>query len=304
MFQQVMHNSYVFYTLDVFTDQLFGGNPLAVFPEAEGLTTQQMQAIAQELNLSETVFVLPPKQADCDFKLRIFTPCAELPFAGHPTVGTAYLLAHLEKIKIASTADVVNLEEGVGTVPVKLQWHNQLIQTTALQAAQLPIFSEAPKLNFADLLSLASTDLDVNLPAEIISCGLPFLYVPLQSKKAVDCCTLNMNLWQAELAESEAQNVYVFARGGQHIYARMFAPGLGIAEDPATGSAATSLAGYLHKHCDSVTAHQTWQIIQGVKMGRPSELQLTYDLDEQQQILAIAVGGSSVLVSQGTMRVN
>ncbi|AFY38010.1 phenazine biosynthesis protein PhzF family [[Leptolyngbya] sp. PCC 7376] len=291
---------YIFHTLDVFTNQIFGGNPLAVFPEAEGLSSQQMQAIAQELNLSETVFVLPSENEVCDFKLRIFTPRAEIPFAGHPTVGTAYLLAYLGKV--LPLKHIINLEEGVGTIPVALHWFDKQIQTTALQAAQLPAFSVSPSLDIANLLSLEANDLADNLDAAVISCGLPFFYIPLTTKEAVDNCALNMTLWQKELAQSDSQNIYIFTVEKNEIYARMFAPGLGITEDPATGSAATSLAGYLHKYIDSETSEQTWQITQGIKMGRSSELLLTFKL-ENKQISMISVGGSSVLVSCGEMNV-
>ena len=296
-----MSQVYSFHTLDVFTEQIFGGNPLAVFPDADGLTASQMQAIAQELNLSETVFVLPAENKDCDFRLRIFTPRSELPFAGHPTVGTAYLLAHLGKVP--SLQSVINLEEGVGNVPVSLNWADSQIQTTALQAAQLPIFSDAPSLNLADLLSLQPEDFAEEYSAAVISCGLPFFYIPLKTKEAVDRCVLNMSLWQQAIAETDAQNVYVFAVQEKQIYSRMFAPGLGIAEDPATGSAATSLAGHLHQYIDPETPEQTWQITQGVKMGRPSELQLLFET-KNSQLTKIAVGGSSVLVSRGEMRVS
>lgn len=293
-------SSFSFYTLDVFTEQIFGGNPLAVFPEAQGLNTQQMQAIAKELNLSETVFVLPPEQADCDFKLRIFTPLAELPFAGHPTVGTAYLLAHLKLIE--TEAEFTNFQEGVGKVSVVLQRQKGQIQTTALQAAQLPEFDVTPNINVAELLGLNTEDIHADFAAEVISCGVPFFYICLQSAEAVDRSTLNIDLWKS-IATSTAAHVYVLAiaPNDHHIYARMFAPALGISEDPATGSAATSLAGYLDKYFPSDTAQEIWQIQQGKKMGRPSELFLT--LDRTQGAMTIQVGGSSVLVSHGEMRV-
>ena len=296
-----MSQTYSFYTLDVFTEQIFGGNPLAVFPEAQGLSSQQMQAIAKELNLSETVFVLPPEQADCDFKLRIFTPLAEIPFAGHPTVGTAYLLAHLKLIE--TKAEFTHFQEGVGKVPVTLQWKNGQIQTTALQAAQLPEFDVVPNINLPELLGVNAEDIHADFAAEVISCGLPFFNICLQNPEAVDRSVLNIDLWKS-IAESTAANVYILAiaPNDHHIYARMFAPALGIAEDPATGSAATSLAGYLDKYFPSDAAQEIWQIQQGKKMGRPSELFLTLDRT-QGTLMSIQVGGSSVLVSHGEMRV-
>ncbi len=295
-------SQYLFYTLDVFTEQIFGGNPLAVFPQAEGLNTQQMQAIAQELNLSETVFVWPPEREDCDFKLRIFTPRTELEFAGHPTVGTAYLLAHVGLVK--PTIASVNLEEGVGKVPVTLTWQQESLVSTALQAAQLPTFSDVPTtLDAAQLLNLTAEQIHQKLSAAVISCGVPFLYIPLRDRQAVDESMLNQTFWQNTLQGTDAANVYIFAlEGDRQIYARMFAPGLGIAEDPATGSAATSLAGYLHRYLDSSTGTQTWQIEQGTKMGRPSSLMLTFSAGES-GLTKIQVGGASVLVSQGEMTV-
>lgn len=290
---------YYFYTLDVFTEQIFGGNPLAVFPEAQGLSTEQMQAIAQELNLSETVFVLPPEQIDCNFKLRIFTPRAEIPFAGHPTVGTAYLLAHLGLVK--PPQNIIALEEGVGKVLVTIHWENNHVKTTALSAAQLPEFSTVPKsLNIAELLNLNPEDLHQTFTPEVISCGLPFLYIPLQNLDALNRCSLNNSVWES-LKNTDAAHIYPFAITDKNtIHARMFAPALGIAEDPATGSAATSLAGYLHKHLNNNQALETWQIYQGIKMGRPSQLKLTIQRDNG-VLQKISVGGSSVLVSEGKM---
>ncbi|NJN72499.1 MAG: PhzF family phenazine biosynthesis isomerase, partial [Limnothrix sp. RL_2_0] len=228
-----------------------------------------MQAIAKELNLSETVFVLSPEQAGCDFKLRIFTPLAEIPFAGHPTVGTAYLLAHLGFIK--TEAKLTSFQEGVGKIPVTLQWENAQIKKTFLQAAQLPEFDVVPDINVSKLLGLNPEDIHANCAAEVISCGLPFLYICLKNTDAVDRSSLNLDLWKS-IAKSTAANVYILAIAPEkrHIYARMFAPALGIAEDPATGSAATSLAGYLDKYFPSDAEQETWQIQQGKKWGDPA----------------------------------
>lgn len=305
-----MNNRYSFYTLDVFTEQIFGGNPLAVFPEASGLDSEQMQAIAQELNLSETVFVFPPEQSDCDYQLRIFTPRAEIPFAGHPTVGTAYLLAHLGLI--TPPLNRVNLQEGVGKVPVTIHWENNHVTHTALSAAKLPEFSPIPNtLNspelFSSLLNLQVKDLHPTLKPDLISCGLPFLYIPLQNLDALNRCTLNNTLWQELLINTDAAHIYPFTITKEFvIHSRMFAPALGIIEDPATGSAATSLAGYLHKYYASHYPHkqspEIWQINQGIQMGRPSKLTLSI-WAENSHIHHISVGGSSVLVSEGLMSI-
>lgn len=293
-----MNQSYSFYTLDVFTEQQFGGNPLAVFPEAQGLNTGQMQAIAKEFNLSETVFVMPSANANCEFKLRIFTPNAEIPFAGHPTVGTAYLLAHLGLIN--PTQSRIYLEEGVGVVPVAIHWENQQVKTTALNAAQMPVFGEVPAhVAIAALLNLEPEDLAQDLPPELISCGLPFVYIPLKNVAALNRCSLNLTLWEKSLKGTDAVNIYPFYVGeNQTIQARMFAPALGITEDPATGSAATALAGYLAKYYPNDLTENMWQIQQGIEMGRPSQLLLTYQQTDN-QLTQIAVAGSSVLVSEG-----
>ncbi|WP_024546676.1 PhzF family phenazine biosynthesis protein [Picosynechococcus sp. NKBG15041c] len=292
-------NNYAFYTLDVFTEQIFGGNPLAVFPDAQGLTASKMQAIAKEFNLSETVFVLPSEQPDCDFQLRIFTPHAEIPFAGHPTVGTAYLLAHLGFIPTTQTQ--IFLEEGVGTIPVAIAWENNRVKTTALSAAQMPVFSEVPAVAIAELLNLTPADSASDRQPAVISCGLSFFYIPLASEAALHRCSLNLALWEKALKNTEAANIYpFFVAENQTIYARMFAPALGITEDPATGSAATALAGYLAKYYPVATPENHWQIYQGIEMGRPSQIRLSFQ-SEADQVNAISVAGATVLVSEGTL---
>ncbi|WP_030006798.1 PhzF family phenazine biosynthesis protein [Picosynechococcus sp. NKBG042902] len=297
-----MSQTYTFHTLDVFTEQIFGGNPLAVFPQAQGLSSNQMQAIAKELNLSETVFVFPTKDPDTDFQLRIFTPAAEIPFAGHPTVGTAYLLAHLGYLP--ANCQLVRFQEEVGIVPVSIYWEQDQVRTTALSAAQLPQFIErSQSIDYASLVNLQAHDLHPVLKPAVISCGLPFLYLPLKDLDALSRCSLNRTLWEEAYQHQLTAHIYPFVvTEDNQIYARMFAPGLGIAEDPATGSAATSLAGYLHRYLPSQATLQTWQIYQGIQMGRPSQLMLTMQ-QQKGELTEIAVGGSSVLVSVGHINV-
>ncbi|ANV86018.1 PhzF family phenazine biosynthesis protein [Picosynechococcus sp. PCC 7117] len=297
-----MSQTYTFHTLDVFTEQIFGGNPLAVFPQAQGLSSHQMQAIAKELNLSETVFVFPTKDPDTDFQLRIFTPAAEIPFAGHPTVGTAYLLAHLGYLP--ANCQLVRFQEEVGIVPVSIYWEQDQVRTTALSAAQLPQFIERSQpIDYASLVNLQAHDLHPVLKPAVISCGLPFLYLPLKDLDALSRCSLNRTLWEEAYQHQLTAHIYPFVvTEDNQVYARMFAPGLGIAEDPATGSAATSLAGYLHRYLPSQATLQTWQIYQGIQMGRPSQLMLTMQ-QQKGELTEIAVGGSSVLVSVGHINV-
>ncbi|WP_162327515.1 PhzF family phenazine biosynthesis protein [Synechocystis sp. CACIAM 05] len=300
---------YGFYTLDVFTDQLFGGNPLAVFPDAEGLTDGQMQKIAAEINYSETVFVLPPMTETGNFRLRIFTPKRELDFAGHPTIGTTYLLGLLQPPSPLVTT-TWQLEEPVGLVPVTLHYEQGQLVQTELTVAQLPETKDsAPSCeDLALLLGLSIDQLQQGeYEPQAYSCGLPFLFIPLINEEALNRISFNPSVWQNLLAGQWADCVYCLAPGdpslglsdNKLIHGRMFAPGLGIAEDPATGSGVAALGGYLGDRLDTPGSHH-WQIEQGKALGRPSQLQLTVVKDGQ-GIRAVKVAGRSILVSEGLM---
>lgn len=301
---------YQFYTADVFTDRIFGGNPLAVFPNAEGLTAEQMQKIAREFNLSETVFVLPAQSSDCTYNLRIFTPTSELPFAGHPTVGTAYILAAIGAISLQGDLTNIVFGEGVGPVPVKIRAEAGKPVYTELSAAKMPEFGpEPPSLKkLAQMLSLEVSDLltGENSP-QAISCGVPFLFIPLRNREALKLARIDRSIWQQLLASYWAPNVYLFTYdcelANSDLRARMFAPGIGVEEDPATGSAATALAGYLGIRHPARDGILTWLVEQGWEMGRPSLLYIEAD-KKNNAIEAIRVGGSSVLVSEGTMEIS
>jgi len=306
---------YRFYTADVFTDQTFGGNPLAVFPQAQGLSSLQMQKIAGEINYSETVFVLPPETAEGIKRLRIFTPKAELLFAGHPTVGTAYILAYIGDIILNKPEITIIFEEGVGPVPVKILNEAGQPIYTELTAAQLPEFSfNVPDIeDLAEMLSLDPEDfLMGDYAPQAVSCGLPFLFIPLKSQKALARAKLKRDPWQSLLANSWADCVYLFTfeTSRQSIFlrsqsaavrSRMFAPSLGIEEDPATGSAAAALGGYLGIR-DQRDGILQWQIEQGIEMGRPSLLTVQ-TFKKEGLIQKICVGGSSVMVIQGVMEI-
>lgn len=303
-----MSDSYSFHTLDVFTDTLFGGNPLAVLTDARGLSTEQMQHITREFNLSETVFVLPPDDASHARRLRIFTPGRELPFAGHPTVGTAYLLAATGMIPLTEGETRIVLEEGVGPVPVTIQVVNGVPVSAELTAAQAPEFrSEVPsEQDIAELLSVKHTDISTgHFAAEAVSCGVPFLIAPLVSRDAVSRAKLSRAAWERVLAGTWAKEIFFFdasaVTAGGAIRARMFAPDLGVGEDPATGSAAACLAAYLAKR--SVDgAKLGWTVEQGFEMGRPSILSLSA-VKKDGRIEAVRVAGKAVLVSEGKLRV-
>jgi trans-2,3-dihydro-3-hydroxyanthranilate isomerase len=302
-------NQYKFYTADVFTDEIFGGNQLAVFPQATGLNSQQMQKIAAEFNYSETVFVLPPETLTGTRKLRIFTPGTELPFAGHPTVGTAYILTAIGEIS-AETADfTIIFEEGVGLVPVNIKTVAGKPFYTELTAAQLPEFQSTTSSisDLALILGLDPQDLrNDDYSPQAVSCGLPFLFVPVKNRTALGKIKFNREYWQAILAQTWAPSIYVFCgdpeREGSNLRSRMFAPSMGILEDPATGSAATALGGYLALREPLTEGTLHWRVEQGFEMGRPSILEV-FTEKKQGEITKISVGGASVLVSEGIMTI-
>lgn len=298
---------YTFYTADVFTDRIFGGNPLAVFPNAAGLNSLQMQVITRELNLSETVFVLPPAQPGHTRRLRIFTPGMELAFAGHPTIGTAYVLAAIDEIALAGDETNIVFEEGIGPVSVKIQARDGKPIFAQLSAAQLPEPLAPPPL-ITDLAAMLSLDVEdfvgAQMPPQGWSSGLPFLFVPLLNREALRRVHVRLDVWERILKDYAAPHIYAFTHDtdGAAIRARMFAPALNIPEDPATGSAATALAGYLNQFAGVSNGMMGWVIEQGFEMGRPSFLNVEADLKDG-AITAVRVGGASVLVSAGEMEI-
>jgi trans-2,3-dihydro-3-hydroxyanthranilate isomerase len=294
-----------FVTADVFTRQPLTGNPLAVFPEAKGLSPAEMQAIARELNLSETVFVFPPENPAHTRKLRIFTPGGELPFAGHPTLGAAHVLAATARIPTNAVRLEIVLEEAVGPVKVGVELRDGVPVRTELEAFRLPEKGPAPppRETLARALSLRVQDLaesDAD-QAECWSCGVPFLFVPLADPDALSRARLDRGLWQSHLAGLWAPHVYPFARAasGREVDARMFAPAMGIEEDPGTGAAAAALAGYLGTR---TAPGESLSVVirQGAAMGRPSTLFVSAT-KEGAALTSVRVAGESVLVSEGTL---
>lgn len=276
-----------YHLVDVFTDRPFGGNPLAVFKDGRGIRDDAMQSIAKELHLSETTFVLPPKSSAADHRVRIFTPDTELPFAGHPTLGTAYVLAE-------GKDGAMRLEEGVGVISVTLrEGFVQMVQP-------LPTFSgtTTSRKAAADALGLAVEEVRSDVPIQVGSSGLPYLFVPLSNLKAVR---------RARRPNGLDANVYVFAmsaeRSGSHVHGRMFDQGLGIGEDPATGSAQGPLGAYIVAH-ELVQAAPTTRIRseQGFEIGRPSILDIEVDRVGA-AITAVRVGGRCVPMGGGWLEV-
>jgi trans-2,3-dihydro-3-hydroxyanthranilate isomerase len=293
-----------FLTADVFTDRPFGGNPLAVFPDGRGLSSDQMQRVARELNLSETVFVLPPDDPGHSRRLRIFTPGMEMPFAGHPTVGTALLLARLGEIEAPEGETRIVFEEGVGPVPVTLRSEGGVPVFAQLSVAQLPEFGP-PSPSAAELAEVLALDpgdiLTGDDSPQTVSCGVPFLYIPLRNRDALSRARVRPDRWESLIADTWAPHLYVFAREPE-LRVRMFAPAMGIPEDPATGAAAAAFGGYLGMRAPERDGTLRWTIEQGVEMGRPSLLHLEVDKKDG-AITAVRVGGGAVLMSEGWMEV-
>jgi trans-2,3-dihydro-3-hydroxyanthranilate isomerase len=294
-----------FHTADVFTAVPLTGNALAVFPEAKGLNADEMQAIARETGLSETVFVFPPDDPRHTRKVRIFTPRIELPFAGHPTLGTAHVLVATGRVPGAAENLTLTLEEGVGLVRVRVRVHDGAPVFTELESARLP--EPGPTAldlpTASRLLSLEPGDLTAPPHhAETWSTGVPFLFLEVRTRGALQRVRLDHGLWARHVADSGAPHVFAFtleAVDGCDVSARMFAPAMGVDEDPATGAAAAALAGLLGHRDPRPTAALRWTIRQGVEMGRPSTLHLAAEKQEG-RLTSVRVGGQSVLVSEGT----
>ena len=295
--------SFNYLHLDVFTDRRFEGNQLAVFPEPLGLTPADMLAITREMNFSECTFILPPERGG-DVRMRIFTPGQELPMAGHPTIGSTFALA-LEGTIARGRTDWV-FELGVGPTPVSLEWGAAGLEF-AWMTQPLPSFGNelADRPALADALGIDVGDFTGD-PAQVVSCGVPFLFVRLTTRRAVDGVTIDRKaLVRCFRAAGLEDSVFVFtterASGDETVYSRMLAPGFGVAEDPATGAASGPLGCYLLHHAivppDRARAMLS---LQGVAMGRPSRIHIAIDsLDET--ITRVRIGGTSVLVGTGTL---
>ena len=297
-------------TADVFTDAPFGGNQLAVFPDARGIPEHRLLDVTREFNYSETTFVYPAEHAAHTRRVRIFTPGGEVPFAGHPTVGTAHVLAAIGDIVLVGDTTSIVLEEGVGPVPVSIRSRNGVPVFAQLSVAKLPeVGPPVPdRAALARVLGLAAEDLldDPWIP-QAVSCGLPFLFVPVHDRKAVARARIRMEAWESTLSGAWTAELFVFARGGERdgsdIHARMFAPGLSVPEDPATGSACAALGGYLAARDERREGTLTWRVEQGFEMGRPSILEVEADISAG-NVTAVRVGGASVVVSEGLMEIS
>jgi trans-2,3-dihydro-3-hydroxyanthranilate isomerase len=288
-----------FYTLDVFTTTRFQGNPLAVITDGDGLSDDQMLAIAREMNLSETVFVQKPTDDRALARLRIFTTKEELKLAGHPVIGTWFLLAELGVVPAQEGGVHVLQQTGAGILPVEIRFKDgrpQRVTMTQKEAAFKP--SKINKKKLAESLGLSAKDLDPKLEPEFVSTGIFNLMVPLRNRQALTKIQLNM-VELARLFGKQGALAYCFAFGGNSTaYARGMMP-WELYEDAATGSAAGSLGAYLVKHGKFGTGH-TLHVAQGVEMGRPSEIEV--EVSQNGKKLTPRVSGAAVKVFEGTIR--
>jgi trans-2,3-dihydro-3-hydroxyanthranilate isomerase len=300
-----MHRRFV--TLDVFTTTPFAGNPLAVVLDVEGLDTAAMQQIAREFNLSETVFVLPPTDPAARAALRIFTPASELPFAGHPTVGTAVLLARMDG---AGPRRFI-LEEQIGHVPCRASAADSGAGVKGGRASfeipRLPVKEADLRIDTRMAAALGLKPIDVgldHLPAERWSAGNPFSCVPLRGLDAMSRCAIDLSRFDFIFGRGVRAAAFLFCRetrtAGNTLHARMFAPGLGVLEDPATGSAVAAFAGYLAAHGGYPDGEHIVRIEQGYEMGRPSLMELTLRIAGG-TLTGASIAGDAVVVLEGTI---
>jgi trans-2,3-dihydro-3-hydroxyanthranilate isomerase len=293
---------YTFHIVDVFSATPFGGNQLAVLPDAAGISTEGMQKIAREFNFSETTFVLPKKDPANTCQVRIFTPREELDFAGHPTVGTACALLMKQRVQLDDPARLI-FEENIGLVTVDVAsrnggFHGKL---TLSGTVETPPGAPSP----TDLAAVLSIE-----PAEVkqvffASVGLPICFAELSSNEVVDRAAVNHSAWAAALSHTWSPHVFFFAgdpRDGGKIYARMCAPALGIEEDPATGSACAALVGAMASRPDFLRTIYRLSIQQGVSMGRPSEIEAEA-LKSDGAVTSVSVGGATAYIASGEIDV-
>lgn len=299
-----------FHTLDVFTTTRFGGNPLAVVLDADALDTAMMQTVAREFNLSETVFVMKPDNPAHSARVRIFTPAAEIPFAGHPTVGTAALLAELRNPAVSGEQDaIIVLEEKIGAVRVGVKLRSGSAALAEFDAPRLP--EEEGKSPSQDHLASALG----LIPSEIgfenhrptrYTAGNAFIFVPVATLEAIAKAHVSSAHWATIFTGENMVGAFLYTRQVVHntsgFHARMFAPHHGVAEDPATGSAAAAFAGVIHRFDEPTEGVHRRIIEQGFEMGRPSLITVSLTV-AQGRLCAVRIAGHAVRVSEGTIEI-
>lgn len=298
-----------FHTLDVFADTKLEGNPLAVLPDGAGLSDEDMQAIAREFNLSETVFVLPPENEAHSAKVRIFTPNRELPFAGHPTVGTAIFLA-LQKIGEPEREEdaIFVLEQEVGPVRVGVRLKPREAPFAEFDVPVLPAESGtvAPNDRLAAALGLAPNDIgfENHTPTQYSS-GVPFTFVPVRNLDAIGMAAPQLQHWRDAFGDGDHPNAFLYCRQTVHndsaFHARMFAPTMGIPEDPATGGAVAAFAGVVFKFDELPDGTYAGIVEQGFEMGRASKIFQELEVAGG-ELVKVRIGGHAVHVTDGTLQ--
>lgn len=314
--------TYRFQHVDVFTKVQFGGNQLAVFVDGRNLSTEEMQKIAQEMNFPETTFILPPKHAKADWKVRIFTPKTEVPFAWHPTLGTAYVLAKEGMVEIIEPKTTILLELEVGIIPVELEVVNQEIGFIQM-VQHIPSFGQELKqvARITEALAIDTQEVaGTGLPVEVVSSGLPFLFIPIKSLQTVENMKPNFALLGTICEELGGKGAFIFAQKSTkqdstkfsdpeldkeiadlRVHSRMFGTGVGIQEDPATGSASGPLGCYLIKNRVIPTKPKVRIISeQGYEIQRPSILYIEIGMTKN-EITDVRVGGYVVPVVEGNL---
>ena len=300
--------SYPYYICDVFTDKRFGGNQLAVLPDAQGLTSEQMQQIAREFNFPESTFVFPAERGNTR-KVRIFTPSTEVPFAGHPNVGTAFLLVKTGFLDTQELQTII-FEEKAGLVPISIAQQADGAIFCELKAPEVVSLGQSIDASLvAEALSLNLDDIQLSTHQPIVaSVGLPFLIVELMSLDALASARAKLDAFEKIQAIGVTPDIHLYVKQDEaskaepqfDIQARMFAPFDGVPEDPATGSANCALAGLLAHYSSLQEGMLCWTIAQGVEMGRPSVLKARA-LKKGGQVIDTWIGGNSVLVSKGEL---
>lgn len=299
-----------FHTLDVFTDRRFSGNPLAVVLDADQLTTEQMQVIAREFNLSETVFVQKPANPAHTAKVRIFTPGSELPFAGHPTAGAAILIAELRAPDVGDHDAIVALEENIGLVRVGVRLRRGQAAFAEFDTPKLPEESGTlpPVERLAAALNLLPREIGfANHRPTRFAAGNSFAFVPVASLEAMARAAVNSQHWADAFSGQGLVGAFLYCRETVHttssFHARMFAPDAGVPEDPATGSAAVIFAGVIQKFDALPDGHHKRVVEQGFEMGRPSIISLALEIAGG-QLHNVRIGGNAVRVTEGRITVS
>ncbi len=298
-----------FYTLDVFTEQRFSGNPLAVVGDSDDLHDAQMQAIAREFNLSETVFLQSPRDPVNTARARIFTPKRELPFAGHPTIGTAVLIGHLQAADMIRSRDIdIVIEEAIGPVRCTVRSRGGVVRAQ-FDLPKLPerIGDVADDAALACALSLRPEDIGFRgHTASVWSAGVGFTFVPLASREAVTRARPDMSVWNDVIGPADHPAAFIYCSEtvgeGRHVHARMFAPSLGIAEDPATGGAVAAFAGVCMAFETPGDGEHQIIVEQGFAMGRPSLINLGMTV-EGGALVSASIGGAAIVVCEGEIEI-